>query len=166
MVYQCAMNGEYIRDTWSSLLDADLNSRYWRLMALRYSRRENRAKIFLAATASATVASWSLWVDLKWVWQTLSAVSAITSVSLPIIDAPGKMETMIEAHAAWLQLMHEYEGLWRARNTLTEESFSGKLTGLKSREIEVSKQTAKLPSDDKKLAELCYIDVMQSRGLA
>ena len=146
-------------------MDADLNYRYWNLMALRYSRREGNAKIFLACTASATVASWSLWVDVKWAWQTLSAVSAIISVVLPIVDIPRKIQTMTEVQTAWLRLMHEYENLWRTRSTLTEKSYSRKLVALKVREAEVSKNTIRLPSDDKKLAAICYADVLKSRGL-
>lgn len=159
------MNGEYIKDTWASLLDSDLNSRYWRLMALRYSRREGHAKILLAVAASTTVASWSLWVEVKWLWQTLSAISALVSIALPIIDAPKKVETMIKAQTEWLKLMHEYEELWRSRQTLTEKSFSSKLMELKKREVEVSEKTAKLPSDDDGLAESCYAEVVKSRGL-
>lgn len=160
------MNGEYIRDTWASLLDADLNSRYWRFMALRYTRRESQAKIFLAATASATVASWTLWLELKLLWQSLSALSALTSVALPIIDAPRKVEIMIEAQTEWLSLMHGYEELWRMRESLSEKAFSSKLAEIKKREVEVSKTTAKLSSDDKLLAERCYAEVVKSRGLA
>lgn len=160
-----AMNSEYITDTWSSLLDADLNSRYWRLMALRYSRREGQAKIFLAVVASTTVASWSLWVEHKWLWQGLSAISALISVALPIVDAPKRVETMIKAQTEWLKLMHEYEELWRSRQTLTEKAFSNKLVELKKREVEVSEKTAKLPSDDNGLAESCYAEVLKTRGL-
>jgi hypothetical protein len=103
---------------------------------------------------------------LKWIWQTLSASSALASVALPIIDAPRKIETMIEVQAEWLHLMHGYEDLWRIRRTLEDEVFSNRLSEFKKREVEVSTRTAKLPSDDKKLAERCYAEVLQSRGLA
>lgn len=72
---------------------------------------------------------------------------------------------MIEAQADWLKLMHEYEEVWRSRETLTEKTFSVKFAELKKREVEVSKKTAKLPSDDKELAERCYSEVLRSRGL-
>src|SRR6266480_8159768 len=103
-------------------------------MGLRYTRREGYAKIFLAATASATVASWSLWAEVKPLWQTLSVIAALVSVTMPIIDAPRKVETMTEAQASWLQLMHDYEALWRSPGSLSEKAFVSKLTSLKERE--------------------------------
>lgn len=159
------MTTEYIQSTWKSLLDADLNTRYWRLMSLRYMRFEGHAKIFLAATASATVASWSLWADWKIVWQSLSVISALVSVALPIVDAARKVEVMNEAQTDWLRLMHDYEELWRLRTALTEKTFPNKLSALKLREVDISRKTAKLPSDDIKLANSCHDEVLKSRGL-
>ncbi len=135
-------------------------------MGLRYTRGEGWAKIFLAATTSATVASWSLWVEIKLVWQSLSVVAALVSVALPIIDAQRKIATTTEAQAAWLQLMHEYDDLWRSRASLSEKAFVSKLSSLREREVEVSKKTATLPSDDKVLADRCYAEVVTSRGLS
>lgn len=134
-------------------------------MTLRYSRREGHARIFLAAMASATVGSWSLWGEVKALWQGLSIVSALISVALPIIDAPRKIELMTEAQAMWLQLMHDYEELFRLRETLSEKAFSAKLSAIKAREVEASTKTAKLPSDDLALSERCYSEVGASRGL-
>lgn len=159
------MSNEHADAAWTSLLDADLNSRYWRLMGLRYSRREGNAKIFLAVTASATVASWSLWEDLKLLWQSLSTASAVVSVALPIINVQEKADKMVAAQVEWMRLMHEYEELWRQRSTLDAQAYSAKLASLKAQEVAVSKSTAMLPSDDTKLAEACYMDVLKSRGL-
>jgi hypothetical protein len=160
------VNAEHSNSAWQSLLDADLNARYWRYMGLRFTRREGWAKMFLAATASATVASWSLWVEVKLLWQSLSVIAALVSVAMPIIDAPRKIATMTEAQAAWLQLMHEYDDLWRSRASLGEKAFASKLSSLREREVEVSKKTATLPSDDTALAERCYAEVATSRGLS
>jgi len=148
------------------MLDADLNARYWRYMGLRYTRRDGWARIFLAATAAATVASWSLWAEAKVLWQSLSMIAALVSVALPVIDAPRKVETMTDAQGAWLQLMHEYEALWIERGTLTERSLTAKFASLREREVEVSKKTAKLPSDDTNLADRCYDEVVSSKGLS
>lgn len=160
------MNAEHSASAWKALLDADLNARYWRYMGLRYTRREGWAKIFLASTASATVASWSFWAELKLLWQSLSVIAALISVAIPIIDAPRKIATMTEAQAAWLQLMHEYDDLWRSRASLGERAFVATLSSLREREVEVSKKTATLPSDDTDLAERCFAEVVTSRGLS
>jgi hypothetical protein len=160
------VNSEHSISAWQALLDADLNARYWRYMGLRYTRREGWAKIFLATTASATVASWSLWAEVKLLWQSFSVIAALVSVAMPIIDAPRKIAAMTEAQAAWLQLMHEYDDLWRSRASIGERAFASKLSSLREREVDVSKMTATLPSDDSVLAERCYAEVATSRGLA
>lgn len=159
------MNGERVASAWYAALEADLHQRYWRYMGLRFSRREGYAKIFLAATASATVASWSVWVDNKILWQSLSIIAAMVSVALPIIDVPRKVDVMTEVQASWMQLMHDYEELWTLRISLTDKQFTSKLSALKSREVEVVKRSARLPSDDKKLAEICQNEVVMSRKL-
>jgi len=105
-------------------------------------------------------------VEVELLWQSLSVVAALASVALPIIDAPRKIATMIEAQAAWLQLMHEYDDLWRSRESLAEKTFVSKLSSLREREVEVSKKTATLPSDDTGLADRCYSEVVTSRGLS
>ncbi len=43
---------------WDSLLDADLNIRYWGYLSRRYYCINRFIKIFLAIIASGTVASW------------------------------------------------------------------------------------------------------------
>jgi hypothetical protein len=159
------MNGERIATAWYAVLEADLHQRYWRYMGLRFNRREGYAKIFLAATASATVASWSIWADNKALWQGLSIVAAIVSVALPIIDVPRKVDLMAEVQASWLQFMHDYEELWSSRTSLSDKQFTSRLSALKSREVEVVKKSARLPSDDKKLADLCQKEVFTSRKL-
>src|SRR5262245_44733993 len=115
------MNVEHPNSVWKSMMDADLNARYWRYMGLRYTRREAWAKIFLAATASATVASWSLWAEVRFLWQSLSVIAALISVAMPIIDVPRKISIITDAQGAWLQLMHDYEEIWRSRASLTEK---------------------------------------------
>lgn len=159
------MNGEHIVSAWQAILDADLNARYWRYMGLRFSRRENLAKIFLAATASGTVASWSLMKDYPAVWQSLSIISAIVSVALPILDTPRKIAAMVDAQTAWHQLMNEYDELFRARGSTSEPDFTAKLSALKKREVEISGKTATLPSDDWVLSSRCQDEVSAARGI-
>lgn len=159
------MNGERVTSAWYSVLEADLHQRYWRYMGLRFSRREGYAKIFLAATASATVASWSVWADNKILWQSLSIVAAVVSVALPIIDVPRKVDLMAEIQASWLQLMHDYEDLWASRSSLSDKQFTSKLSALKSQEVNIVKRSARLPSDDRRLAAICQDEVVTSRNL-
>lgn len=159
------MNGDQVQLVWQSLLDADQNSRYWRAMALRYTRRERYTKFFLAFVASATVAGWSFWKDVSFVWQSLSVISALISIALPIIDVPRHIDSMIKLQTSWFQLQVYYEQLWAVRASINEADFQGKIKHLKDKEIMLSEEAAKLPNDDAELGAKTYDDVLKERHL-
>jgi len=51
-----------MRETiWDSMLDADMNVRYWAGLGRCYYKKDITYKIFLAAMSSGTVASWGIW---------------------------------------------------------------------------------------------------------
>jgi hypothetical protein len=153
------------RKAFNAMLDAQLQSRYWNLMALRYLRRETNAKIFLAVTASATVASWAIWKANEALWQSLSAASAIISVVLPIVDAPRKIDDMAEVQWRWQKLMHEYEALYGSSSTLSQIAFDKRFKELRAEEADISKKTSRLPTDDVRLAKRCQAEIIKARGL-
>ena len=150
---------------WRGLLDADQNARYWRAMTLRYVRRERLAKIFLAILSSATVAGWSFWRDISLMWQSLSVVSAVVSVALPIFDVPKHVEAMGELHEKWHQLLNEYETLWSVRATMSNSEVQKRLAKLKQAEVEAAKKAVKLPNDDERLGAKTYNEVLRERHL-
>jgi len=159
------MNADQKDLLWRSLLDADQNARYWRAMTLRYVRRERMAKIFLAIVSSATVAGWGFWRDVNWLWQGLSIIAAIIASAMPIIDVSRQIESMLELHERWLQLLNEYEDVWTARGNITDLDVQEKLKILKALEVELSKKAAKLPNDDVVLGTKSYNDVLRERKL-
>ena len=71
---------------WKSMLEADMNAKYWKYLVNRYSTRDKGFKIFLAIMASGTVAGWGLWEDIPWLWKSLSSISAIIAISSPILN--------------------------------------------------------------------------------
>lgn len=150
---------------WQSMLDADQNARYWGVMTLRYVRRERYAKIFLALVSSATVAGWGFWIEVNWIWQGLSILAAVLSVALPLFDVPSHVESMVELHERWCQLLNEYEDLWTSRATVTDSSAQEKMKKLKEVEVELSKKATKLPSDNVSLGTKCYNEIIQERRL-
>ena len=73
---------------WSSMLDIDMNQRYYGHLCRRYARRELFLKIFVAVTSSTSIASWKLWsqkqgwCDWSTAWQILTGLSAIAAVAM------------------------------------------------------------------------------------
>ncbi|HEV2731679.1 MAG TPA: hypothetical protein VGV15_16735 [Terriglobales bacterium] len=82
------------RELWDSLLDAEMNVRYWSTMCHRYSRYDTYSRIFLALTSSSTVASWEFWSQFPALWKTLSGLSALVAIVLAVIDLPKKVSRM------------------------------------------------------------------------
>lgn len=150
---------------WKSMLDADMNARYWKCLVSRYYKRDKYLKIFLAIMASGTVAGWGLWSSFPWLWKSLSSASAIIAISLPILNYQKYIEQMSFLAGKWGELRIEYEDLWlQIQNDpapqILERAYK------KSRKIEAGLQEreTKLP-DDKKLLWACFNEVKKSRGL-
>ncbi len=150
---------------WKSMLDADMNARYWKYLVSRYSRRDKGLKIFLAIMASGTVAGWGLWESLPWLWKSLSSGAAIVAIALPILNYQKSIEQMSTLAGKWGELRIEYEDLWLQIKS-DKEASSMERTYKKYRKIESSLQQkeAKLP-DDKKLIKKCFDEVIKTRGL-
>jgi hypothetical protein len=160
------MNADQNDFLWRSLLDADQNARYWRAMTLRYVRRERATKIFLAIVSSATVAGWGFWREIGWIWQSLSILAALISVALPIFDVPRHVESMVELHEKWCQLLNDYEGVWTVRASIADADVQERIRKLKTTEVELSKKAAKLPNDDVALGTKTFNEVLRERHLS
>jgi hypothetical protein len=148
---------------WNSLLTAQMNACYWNSLALRYNDREKWLKIFLAVTASSTVAGWTIWAHYDFLWKTLSGLSAIVAVALPILDYSGQVEKMTKLASKCAQLRVGYELLWAQFDSLSPQSILDAQGKLAQQEIELSDVQAALP-DDRKLLEQCQNEVLKSRG--
>ena len=91
------------------MLDADMNARYWKYLVERYRDRDTILRIFVAVTTSGTVAAWGVWQDLELIWKTLSGISAILAISMPILGYPKLMETTSELAGKWCGLRIEFQ---------------------------------------------------------
>lgn len=155
---------EYIRKAvWDGLLGADFNTRYWSHLIRRYSKRDKCTKIFLVAMSSSTVASWGIWDEIDLLWKSLSAISAVTAIALPVLDWPKTISRMSDLVGKWSRIEYEYENLWlelqgdNPINKVEEEykRIRGEVAGL---------DDTGLP-EDVKLNEQCRNEVLESRGL-
>ena len=148
---------------WNSMLTAQMSACYWNSLARRYNGREKYLKIFLAVTASGTVAGWTIWAHYDIVWKILSGLSAIVAVALPILDYSGQVEKMTKLASKCAQLRVGYEQLWAQIDSLSQQSILDAQGKLAQQEIELSDVQAVLP-DDRKLLEQCQSEVLISRG--
>lgn len=151
---------------WDSLLDSDMNVRYWNYVCRRYYFEDRLSKILLAITSSTTVASWTLWSHVEIVWKILSGISAIVAISLPILNLQKLIQSASELRVKWSQLLVEYENLW------TDILHGKKVLDEIVKEFKHIKQNEPtgaippgLPSNKKKLIERCQDEVMASRGM-
>lgn len=151
---------------WDSMLDADLNARYWSYLSQRYYSRDKYSKIFLAVMSSGTVASWQFWNAMPFVWKGLSALSAITAIALPILNWSKAIENMVRLKQQWTELKNGYEMVWLSYRNQSKSSvdIEAELLRLKKKETDTSKDEVNLPND-KTLLYKCRSEVLKSKGL-
>lgn len=153
---------------WDSMLDAEMNERYWSKLSNRYYKKEQRTKIFLAIMASGTVASWSFWSTYEILWKLLSAASALVAIALPILNWPKIIQSMNVLTEKWALITSDYELLWldvkKGIKEKDEIRIKKELKNLMTKESTLSQKEANLP-DDPKLLQKCMNEVKKSRGI-
>ena len=150
---------------WDSMLDADMNVRYWAELGRRYYKRDIRYKIFLAAMSSGTVASWGIWSEVQLLWKILSGISALVAIALPILNWPKMIQSIGNVKQKWVDTKADYEVLWVEVNSKKDQAvLKEEFKKIKKREATASQQETNLPKKDKLLDE-CWEDVLKSRGL-
>jgi hypothetical protein len=156
---------ELKKEIWNSMLDADMNARYWKYLVDRNTKKETLLKIFLAIMASGTVASWGFWEQNELLWKILSSTSAIFAIAMPILNYPKAIEQMSELAGKWGELRIEYENMWLdVRNNPDSNTLVKTYKKFRATEISLEKKETKMPNE-KKLIRKCYEEVKQSRGL-
>jgi hypothetical protein len=152
---------------WDSMLDADMNGRYYGELGSRNYRWDRAAKIFLAATSSTSVAGWAFWAnpEMAWTWQTLSGISAVCALALPIID-PAKLATKAtKLSTEWFSIMSRYELLWSQRKKLSDTEMETRVQALKAEEKNLG-ELASVFRWRRKLIRECQKAVCRARGLS
>lgn len=157
--------GDFRKLAWESMLDADMNTRYWGKLARRYKQRETWIKIFLAAISSGSVAGWAFWTAFPPAWKALSALSALVALALPILDYPDKIESTADLHGKWNRLLSEYETIWsRMQGDEVTTEVLDSIRTLKETEGDMSRAEAKLPRIVH-LVKKCQEEAKHSRGI-
>lgn len=153
------------RELWNSLLDADMNVRYWSEMCARYSRYDTWSRFFVAVTSSSTVAAWGFWNGIPWLWKGLSGASAVLAGFLSIVNLPKKVAHLSALVVRWKQAEIEYELLWTKDCALRTAPGQSKYKTLKEREAAGISSEQMVPPNHRLLTK-CYGDVIRARGLA
>jgi hypothetical protein len=111
------------------------------------------------------VAGWGLWEAIPWLWKTLSSVSALVAISLPILNYQKLIEQMASLAGKWGELRIEYEDLWlQVKNADAPLSLERAYKKFRKIESGLQEKETKLP-DDKKLLLICFNEVKQARGI-
>ena len=147
------------------MLDAELNVRYWKYLAHRYTKYDQTLKIFLALVSSGAVAGWSIWGGYPEVWKFLSGLSAIVAIALPILNFQKQIESMSLLSGKWFELTIEYEEQWRKLNNGTsEKKIESMHTNTKKKEAILVQKEVKLPHDNRLLRK-CFNEVKRTHGI-
>ena len=159
------------RKIWTSMLDADLNARYWKYIGRKQFKRNRLLKIVLAIVAVSTVA-FSDFINsyLKVPWQLIIAIAAVIAYMLPILNWEQNLKDLSTLTKLYAELQYEFEDLWAAIEIndenldlqAVEEGYNR--VRQKQRDVLLVLQSFGLP-DDEDLIEACYRDVLSSRGL-
>jgi len=150
---------------WKSLLDSELNVRYWKKLVQRYTKYDLFLKIFLAAISSGTVAGWTFWGEYPWAWKLLSSSSALIAIALPVLNFPKQIETMSLLSGKWFELKVAYEEQWRKINDGSEiKQIEAAYNRTKKQEAVLAQKETKLPHDEKLLGQ-CVQEVKKAYGI-
>ena len=150
---------------WESMWDSLLGARYWRTISQRRYRWNRFLKIFLAITSSSTVASWGLWNETKIVWQIFGGVSAVISVTLPILNLEKEIQMMSTLSVKWSQIHNQYDILWVDYETGRElDEIIRDYKNIKEKEP-LDLESPGLPDRKKRLWRRCQDEIEASYGV-
>jgi hypothetical protein len=152
---------------WESLLDAEMNVKYWGYLAKRFMFREKLSKVVLALTTSSVLLSLSLWQRFPLGPVILGAANTVLAVSLPILNYSERIQTMANLRGSWSQLSVEFDRLWqRAEKTEAScyDEFENEFRLLKERTVQINVMETRLPND-RELVRRCQQEVRRARGL-
>jgi len=152
------------KELWDSMLDADMNARYWGIIARQNVTRDKYSKIFLAIMSSGAVAGWSIWNQVPWAWKSLSSFAALVAIILPILNFQNIINMSSDLAGTWLQIQVDYEGLWLIHENTELETMLPQYNNIKKREVEATKAETSLQLNHS-LIESCYEQVLSARGL-
>ncbi|BCS95456.1 hypothetical protein DSLASN_10880 [Desulfoluna limicola] len=161
---------ELERSMWSAMLDCEMNALYYGYIARRYERLERFFQIFIAILATSSIGSlhlWKMnvtWFQWSWIYDCLSALAIIISISLPFMRFTSIANKAISLRPIFQRFTTDYENLWLQRKSLKEPTLRSKLKDLKQQELIETNSDNKMPRDTK-LLKKCQKEIIKSKNL-
>jgi hypothetical protein len=154
---------EISKAIWESMLDADMNERYWAYLSRNYHKKDRFIKIFLAIMTSGAVASWGFWADFQILWKLLSAVAAIIAIISPILKLDTAIDKMSTIKGKWRKVLSDYEILWLSRMDKSENKIIEEYKIIREKESEIEEDNFPIK---KRLISKIQDEVIKSRGIS
>jgi len=98
----------------------------WCFLVGKYQRYEKNINIYLALASSSSIAAWTIWVKLNWLWAIIITVSQVLTVIKPIFPY-FKYAAVLNDKSRELKVLNiEVEELWHKTKDeeITEEEAS------------------------------------------
>lgn len=155
-----ALSSQMRREVWNSMLSADLNYRYHRALADSLQKQDKAAKITVAITSSAAVASWAIWTmpGFNWVWQVASGAAALIAVALPIVDPARLLKTASQLAGGWFSVLRDCQLLWADVESTTGLHLEQRYERIVAEEKRLTEMETGVP-DCRRLMHACEEDV-------
>ena len=153
---------------WNSMLDVDMNQRYYGHLCRRYSNWDTTLKIIVAVSSSASIASWKIWSNSKgwcdWsaIWQILTAVSAAVAVAMPILNLAKTSQRAADFRGKYAAILVDYEDLWLQVDGLSEDALRKKYVVIRQKETHMSASESDM-THDRNLVLRCQNEVEKGR---
>ena len=154
---------EISKAIWESMLDAEMNERYWAHLSRNYYKKDRLIKIILAITTSGTVASWGFWVDFQILWKVSSAVAGIIAIIFPFLKLESAIDKMATIKGKWKKVLSDYEILWLYKKKKTENETIEEYRKIKEKENEIEEDNFPIK---KRLISKIQDEVIKSRGIS
>jgi len=101
---------------WSFLADVKFKSLYTYDCHKRSERYYRYASLFIAFTSARSIAAWTAWEKVPFVWSSLIAVSQIITIAMPYLPFLKNNNSFREMSFAYDSLFLEIERLWYSFN--------------------------------------------------
>jgi hypothetical protein len=141
---------------WQSMLEAELNKKYWRRVAEGYSKWDRASKIFLAITSSGTVAAWvvglqtvAMPVDPAIVWKFLSGLSAMLAIALPILNWQQRIKDAGSLYSGWNARHLAYQIFYSQVGKISDEEIADEYEQSKKEERALDDAIGSFSIDEK-----------------
>ncbi|MCK5590622.1 MAG: hypothetical protein KAI72_01580 [Candidatus Pacebacteria bacterium] len=151
---------------WNSMLDADLNTKYWYYLNSSYNTKNFWVKVFLLIVAAGQLLS-LLFTQKQFFWTLLSVLTASIALFHLFVDWGKSIEKCYMLQKEWTYIKDKYDILWSKfrDKKINDDELEQQYTQLKAKENDISYMESGLPQK-KELIRKCHQEVLSTRGLS